>query len=99
MTIIHTAYRDSGLKPAVILRLLSGDHTPADRRAYYRTEHYSKLKAALIEATGEHCQLCRRKSGLAVHHNTYDRMFCERVEEDVLLICKRCHKRISLGRK
>ena len=39
-----------GIPMPVVLRLLDGSHTPADRRLYYRCQHWQTMKARALEA-------------------------------------------------
>jgi hypothetical protein len=60
---------------------------------YIRSAKWRLKRRQAIEAAGGVCQHCgnSRWSGLDVHHVTYDRFGNER-PEDLLVLCKVCHK-------
>jgi len=88
-----------GLPKEVVIRLLEGKHTKMDRARYYLTPWFKGLVAAAIEAQEGHCQVCGNspKVGLTYHHNAlgYKNLFAERVAQDGIVVCKRCHQRIE----
>jgi len=51
-----------------------------------------KRESAIRRAKGK-CRLCSRKNELNVHHLTYERFGHER-DEDLLVVCTRCHNDI-----
>ncbi len=85
----------SGLARDVVLRLLQGTHTAADRTKYYRTDWWRATKHRALKAHGRACALCGRTLGLQVHHKPkgYKKMFKEDVEKDLSVVCKPCHRR------
>ena len=56
---------------------------------YYNTDWWKAIRAVVIERDG-HCLLCRSKSDLRVHHNTYKRVGCELLG-DLVTLCESCH--------
>lgn len=60
--------------------------------AYFRTEHWRKVRASAVQAAQGRCRLCAAKGPLQVHHATYERVGCER-EADVVALCDGCHAR------
>lgn len=53
---------------------------------YARTESIRRRK-------GGRCECCCMRRGSEVHHRTYERLGNER-DEDLLHVCKPCHRRI-----
>ena len=53
-----------------------------------------KAKAAKRMRMDDHrCVRCGSAKNLAVHHITYDRLFCEPMD-DLITVCNNCHKKI-----
>lgn len=43
-----------------------------------------------LRRAGFRCQTCGCRSGLQVHHNSYENLFGE-ADEDLVVLCDRCH--------
>jgi 5-methylcytosine-specific restriction endonuclease McrA len=62
-------------------------------RRYLKTEHWKAKKAEALARAGHKCQLCGKPlAPLNVHHNTYTNLGDEK-PEDLVVICRKCHKR------
>jgi hypothetical protein len=59
---------------------------------YLRSAQWRRFRARMLRITGGKCEFCgvQAKSGMNVHHVTYERLGCER-EDDVLVLCPPCH--------
>jgi len=58
---------------------------------YLKTGHWKRLRAAKrVEGHGQ-CELCGSTERLNVHHRTYARRGCEKME-DLILVCTACHR-------
>ena len=72
--------------------------TPVDYAKYLRSKWWKARRLRAIRDAGFICAGCGRKvfdaSKLQVHHRNYERVGCER-EEDLEVMCRRCHRRIS----
>ncbi len=82
-----------GIPRDAVLRLLTNQHTQADRKRYYRCEWWRELRERALEAAGHFCRLCGRRPHLQVHHlpQGYKRMFRETLA-DLTVVCRHCHK-------
>jgi hypothetical protein len=58
--------------------------------SYLKTDHWRDVRQAALVRAGHKCQLCSATQLLEVHHNTYERLGCER-PEDLVVLCDRCH--------
>ncbi len=61
-----------------------------DYPAYLRTDHWQKLRKAVLKRDGDRCSLCNAADGLHVHHRSYDRLGRESLD-DLTTLCDRCH--------
>ena len=62
-----------------------------DKLKHMQGEYWANLKALKIEFTQHRCELCFSPNHLHLHHLTYQRLGCERVD-DVVLLCYTCHQ-------
>lgn len=97
---IKTDPKTSGLSQEVILALLTSKNqpNPKDRGKYEKTEHFARVKIAVLELY-KTCVLCHSGKNLVVHHRNYRNLFQEHLFEDVILICNRCHGRYHRGHR
>lgn len=58
---------------------------------YLKTPHWRSIRSWAIERAGNHCQVCKSKSKLEVHHNNYDHVGAEQ-PDDLIVLCDVCHK-------
>jgi hypothetical protein len=64
---------------------------------YLQSPRWRNLALAVrLRAKGK-CEICRRRDGVECAHLTYDRIFYEPIE-DLLWLCKRCHRELDQGR-
>ena len=87
---------DQGLPRDVAIRLVTciGLPTIDDRKKYYRTPHFQKLKKASEQLYGN-CAMCGRitdKGRMTVHHRHYGTLFEEHITRDTTYVCQRCHR-------
>jgi len=97
---VVTDPNDAGLKPEVVLRLLSCNNKPKtpDRVKYEKSEHFEKVKSA-VQTLYKVCVLCGASKNLVTHHRNYRNLFREHLTEDVTLLCQRCHGRYHRGHR
>lgn len=60
--------------------------------AYLKSEHWLKLKVKVVRRAGRACESCGIKRDLQGHHIRYREPLESCTEEDVMALCKRCHK-------
>jgi hypothetical protein len=65
---------------------------------YLQTEHWKNLRESAIKRDGGKCIECGDTTTLNVHHKVYRKRFEDGVLEDVVTLCKMCH-RIEHGRR
>ena len=58
---------------------------------YYNTEHW-KNKRKEVLSKWVLCQRCCSKEKLNVHHGSYKNLYKEEWNEDLYLLCEKCHK-------
>lgn len=66
----------------------SGGHT---YKHYLETEHWMRMREMALSRADYHCSVCGSTSVLQVHHNTYERLFEERLG-DLVALCGDCHQ-------
>jgi hypothetical protein len=64
--------------------------SPEKYARYLASREWGLLKQAVHRRAGGKCERCRRNKINAVHHLTYIRKYCERLE-DLQAICNACH--------
>lgn len=57
---------------------------------YLKTEHWQRLRRAVLAYADYKCQLCESTERLSVHHRTYERRGSELLS-DVIVLCTPCH--------
>lgn len=57
---------------------------------YLQTDEWNKQRSQAIMVAGGKCQLCNDGKTLHVHHRTYERRGCEKLE-DLTVLCDKCH--------
>lgn len=57
---------------------------------YLLTEHWQEIRQRALKNASYRCQLCNDDGQLDVHHRTYERRGCERLE-DLTVLCRNCH--------
>ena len=62
--------------------------------AYLRTHWWVEIRRKAMLRAGERCQLCNRRDGwLDGHHRSYERLGYPAELEDVIILCRSCHRR------
>lgn len=61
------------------------------RHLYYASREWGLLREAVRKRAGGLCESCKARPIYAVHHLTYIRLYCERLE-DLQGLCNDCHK-------
>jgi hypothetical protein len=64
--------------------------SPPDYQARINHTSWETKRAQRIELDHGHCMLCGSTEELHVHHNTYDRLWHEEMD-DLITVCKVCH--------
>jgi len=59
---------------------------------YLQTRHWRTKVREALDRADHRCQLCGSEDRLCVHHNTYERLGCER-PSDLIVLCQDCHAR------
>src|SRR5262245_8214677 len=59
-------------------------------QAYLASREWGLLREAVHQRAHGTCERCYKGKGNAVHHLTYARIYCERLE-DLALLCDGCH--------
>lgn len=65
----------------------------AKYESHLRSEKWRDICRRVAERDKGLCQGCRQRSGVHVHHLTYDRMGDEMLF-DLVLVCRECHEKI-----
>ena len=60
---------------------------------YLNSNHWKQLRKAVIKRSNDLCERCNKRGLDHVHHLTYERKGCERLE-DLLGVCHGCHEYI-----
>lgn len=59
---------------------------------HLRSKQWFAFKAGIIKARGFRCEICGSQKDLELHHLNY-KNFGNEQAEDVMLLCKLCHKK------
>lgn len=63
---------------------------------YLKSSHWKDVRKRALENAKYRCALCPSNLNLEVHHKNYNRLGGE-WDEDVVVLCRRCHKALSVG--
>lgn len=58
---------------------------------YLTTPEWQETRGVALREAGYRCDDCRSRQHLDVHHLTYERLGCERLE-DLQVLCRDCHE-------
>ena len=58
---------------------------------YLQSDHWQAKRKEALEFHGAICQCCQGVDNLEVHHEHYKTVGNEDVENDLAILCKRCH--------
>lgn len=61
-------------------------------REYLKTPHWKSLRHSVLVRDGFKCVRCDARKKLQAHHRIYRTNFEDSVLEDLVTLCKRCHK-------
>lgn len=59
---------------------------------YLEHDHWYNIRIKKIKEANSKCQLCGNKDKFNVHHNNYDNLFMEDMN-DLIVLCESCHKK------
>lgn len=65
-------------------------------REYLKTRHWRRLRVVAIKKAKHKCAVCGDTENLNVHHLTYERKGCEKLE-DLQVLCRECHENVHEG--
>lgn len=74
---------------------INPDDEDSPYRQYLRSKAWRRIRMAMLWIADYRCQLCGRTNSettLEVHHRNYDRVYCER-PEDLMVLCSDCHRK------
>ena len=63
---------------------------------YLASSHWRKARKRKLQAAQGKCERCGSEECLQIHHKSYDNLGCEH-EEELQVLCRRCHDYIHLG--
>lgn len=67
---------------------------------YIKSDNWMKKRQERLEIDEWECAICSKHAcALHVHHLTYDRLFDENANTDLITLCKRCHHYMDKIRK
>ncbi len=61
-------------------------------------ERYRELKMKILERDGWKCQYCGRRDELQIHHLVRRSQQGEDCEQNLIVLCSRCHRLLHAGR-
>jgi hypothetical protein len=67
---------------------------PKSPRTRLDAESYAQLRRQVLARNGWRCQLCGSSRGLEVHHLTFRSRLGADTEEDLISVCRDCHRAI-----
>jgi len=62
-----------------------------ERQIFYDSQEWTDIKENLFKIRGKKCEECGRKKNIQVHHLTYVRFGGNELEEDLKILCSKCH--------
>jgi len=61
---------------------------------YLKTEHWKKVRERKFNSKSKYvCECCSVSKGLQLHHKSYKRVGCERLN-DLVWLCEKCHSEL-----
>lgn len=60
---------------------------------YLKSDHWLKLRDAVIKRDGAKCVACGSRFPLTAHHKFYRRRFEDSLESDLITLCIDCHEK------
>lgn len=58
---------------------------------YLKSAAWLEKREQRLKIDGHRCAMCGAKHGLQVHHLTYEHLYQENAETELVTLCKRCH--------
>ena len=71
-------------------KLLANAYRSMPYAEYLKTDHWFEMRNRMVQRTNFRCQLCNKSEHLEVHHNNYEGLGDERLE-DLIVLCSECH--------
>ena len=59
---------------------------------FISSEKWNIIKHIIVRKRGYKCELCGHIRNIQLHHKNYDHKLGYEREEDLILLCDRCHK-------
>jgi 5-methylcytosine-specific restriction endonuclease McrA len=88
--------RGGGYKPKINKKRKSNKVRKTKPKTTYQdyidSDQWRMMRAGLFYLRGEKCERCGAEKNLHIHHKTYDRLYCELLE-DLEILCASCHKK------
>lgn len=60
---------------------------------YLKSDLWKQKRSTVLSVLGGRCQICKDKTGITVHHVSYERIGKELID-DLQVLCKDCHKMV-----
>lgn len=64
-------------------------------KEYLQSELWRQKKAEFFQVRPRRCWVCNSEDQFEVHHKTYERVTCERLD-DLVGLCGKCHDKVHL---
>ena len=55
---------------------------------------WGSTRARILKRAGDKCEVCGAEGTLHIHHKTYRRVGGNELDEDLIVLCPKCHKRV-----
>jgi len=69
-----------------------------NKEEYYKSDEWKIKRQFILNRDSHRCQQCGSNYWLEIHHLTYDRLYNEDNNSDLITLCKKCHKRADAVR-
>ena len=63
-------------------------------RKYLQSEEWQIVRRKRLQIDGYKCQMCGTGKNLQVHHISYEHLEQEKEIDDLVTLCKECHKKV-----
>jgi 5-methylcytosine-specific restriction endonuclease McrA len=80
----------------ILVRYMKSNHIRMNKEIYrsYRTSnHWNNIRIKKYNLSGIVCSECGAVSKLEVHHLSYDNLGNEDIENDLIVLCRKCHEK------
>ena len=68
---------------------------PSRYAEYLASPHWQRIRWAMLWLSGNQCNLCHSQHALEIHHASYDHYPGHERPEDLVVLCRKCHERVS----